>query len=287
MPSFDTPDPITVGFDVSVGNAHITAADRGTTVVDVHPTDPTSDADVKAAEATRVEFDQGQLTVRSSRLRSLLDRTGASVDVTIQVPTGSSLHGTVGMGDIRAAGRFGECRLKTGLGRIQLDEAATLHLKSGAGDVAVDRVTGHADVVAAAGDVAVRELGSTGAIRNSNGATWVGTATGEVRLHAANGDIALELAHAGVVAKSANGDVRLEEVVRGSVVLETQIGDLEVGIRPGTAAWLDLSSRAGAVHNTLDSVDAPDATTATVEVRGRTSIGEILVRRPRGATDAA
>ena len=96
-------------------------------------------------------------------------------------------------------------------------------------------------------------------IKNSNGDTWVGSAGGDLRVKAANGNIAVDLAQASVVAKSANGDVRLGEVVRGSVVLETAIGDLEVGIREGTAAWLDVNARAGKVHNTLEASGAPEA----------------------------
>jgi hypothetical protein len=68
--------------------------------------------------------------------------------------------------------------------------------------------------------------------------------------------------------------------VRGSVVIETKIGDLEVGIREGTAAWLDVSSRFGHVHNALEAADAPETTTDTVEVRARTSVGEVVIRRP-------
>jgi hypothetical protein len=74
--------------------------------------------------------------------------------------------------------------------------------------------------------------------------------------------------------------VRLGEVVRGSVVLETKIGDLEVGIREGTAAWLDVSSHVGRIHNTLDAVEAPETSAETVEVRARTSVGEVVIRRP-------
>ncbi len=56
---------------------------------------------------------------------------------------------------------------------------------------------------------------------------------------------------ASVVAKSSNEDVRVSAVVRGSAVLETRAGDVEVGIREGTAAWLDVDARAGRVHNAL------------------------------------
>ena len=144
----------------------------------------------------------------------------------------------------------------------------------------MDRATGHAEVTTGSGDVRLRELDGSAVIKNSNGDTWIGAAGGDLRVNAANGDIAVDLAHASVGAKSANGDVRLGEVVRGSVVLETKMGDLEVGVREGTAAWLDVNSRFGHVHNSLDAADAPEPSAETVEVRARTSVGEIVIRRP-------
>jgi hypothetical protein len=90
----------------------------------------------------------------------------------------------------------------------------------------------------------------------------------------------VDKADASLVAKSANGDVRLGEAVRGSVVLETSLGDLEVGIRDGTAAWLDVRASAGKVHNSLDATEAPEESAETVEVRARTAAGNVLVRRP-------
>jgi DUF4097 and DUF4098 domain-containing protein YvlB len=128
--------------------------------------------------------------------------------------------------------------------------------------------------------VRLRELDDGAAIKNSNGDTWVGVAGGDLRLNAANGSIAVDRARGSVGAKSANGDVRLGEVVRGSVGLETKIGDLEVGIREGTAAWLDVNSRFGHVHNSLDAADVPEPSAETVEVHARTSVGEIVIRRP-------
>jgi DUF4097 and DUF4098 domain-containing protein YvlB len=87
------------------------------------------------------------------------------------------------------------------------------------------------------------------------------------------------VARASVNAKSANGDVRLGEAATGSVVLETHAGDVEVGIREGTAAWLDLSATAGRVHNELDATERPEGADQTVEVRARTSIGDVVIRR--------
>ena len=281
MPTFDTPEPITATIDLAVGDVRITVADHATTTVEVRPTDASDEEDRKAAERTRVEYANDELVVKAPKLRSWLSRRdGGSIDVTVELPAGSRVHGTVGMGDVHADGPLGDCRIKTGLGRIALDSAEALNLKSGAGDITVDRAAGHAEVTTGSGDVRLGALDSTAVIKNSNGDTWVGVAAGELRVNAANGSIAVELAQAGVAAKSANGDVRVGEVVRGSVVLETKIGDLEVGVREGTAAWLDLNARFGHLHNALDAAEAPEPTAETVDVRARTSVGEIVVRRP-------
>jgi DUF4097 and DUF4098 domain-containing protein YvlB len=280
MPTFDTPEPISATIDLAVGDVRISAGDRGDTVVEVQPSDAANQDDVKAAELTRVEYANERLLVEAPKLRSWLSRSGGSIDVTIELPAGSHVHGSLGMGGIHCEGRLGDCRIRTGLGRIRLDRAGTLNLKTGAGDIIVDRATGHAEVTAGSGDVRLGELDHSAVIKNSNGDTWVGVAGGDLRLNAANGDIAVDLAHAGVAAKSANGDVRLGEVVRGSVVLETKIGDLEVAIREGTAAWLDVNARFGQLHNSLDAAEAPDPSAETVEVRARTCVGEIVIRRP-------
>ena len=173
-------------------------------------------------------------------------------------------------------GRLGQSRIKTGIGHIRLDRADKLNLTTGT----VDRATGHADITAGSGEVRVRELDSSAVVKNSNGDTWVGLAGGELRVSAANGDIAVDAAQAGVVARSSNGDVRLGEAVRRSVVLETKLGDVEVGIREGTAAWLDVRPAAGRVHNALEAAEAPEPSSETVEVRARTSAGDVVIRRP-------
>ena len=63
-------------------------------------------------------------------------------------------------------------------------------------------------------------------------------------------------------------------------MLETKIGELEVGIREGSAAWLDVSSGHGRVHNALEAADAPAPSAETVRVRARTTIGDIVIGRP-------
>jgi hypothetical protein len=279
--TFETPQPISATITVVLGDIRISAGDRDTTVVEVQPSDPTNGEDRKAAEQTVVDYAGGHLHVKAPKLRSWLPgHKGGSVDITVQLPAGSNVHGGGQLADFHTDGRLGETRITIGLGRIRVDEAATLSVKSGTGDITVGRVTGDADVTAGSGEVRLRELDAAATVKNSNGDTWVGEVRGDAQLKAANGSIAVDRANAGIGARSAHGDVRLGEVVRGSVVLETKVGDLEVGIREGTAAWLDISSRLGKLHNGLERADKPGSSAETVEVRARTSVGDIVVRRP-------
>ena len=69
--TFESPGPITANLDVVVGDVRIAAGERADTVVDVRPSDPSNQEDTKAAEQTRVEFEQGHLLVKTPKLRSL------------------------------------------------------------------------------------------------------------------------------------------------------------------------------------------------------------------------
>lgn len=279
MPTFDTREPITAVVALVMGEVRISAGKRATTIVAVDPSDAADAQDVQAAQLTRVEYGDGRLLVKAPRPRSWSGRKGGSVDVAIELPAGSDVIGHAASGDFHGDGRLGDCRLKLGLGQIQLDEVGTLSVKCGAGDVGVRHVAHRAEVATGTGDVRFEELGEGAEIKNANGDTWVGVARGDLRVRTANGSVAVGSAHAGVSVKAANGDIRLGDVARGSVAVETHAGDLEVGIHEGTSAWLDLNASAGRVHNGLEAAERPEDAVETVEVRARTSIGDIVVQR--------
>lgn len=280
MPTFDTPEPISATVEPVVGNVRIIASDRADTVVELRPHDPSKPSDVKATEQTRVEFSGGALSVRAPKIRPFdVSNETRSIEVTIELPAGSRVHGSTGLGDLHGTGRLGECRFKSGTGHIHLDHTGQLDVHTAFGNVVVERVDGNAEITTGSGRVHVVELDGSAVVKNSNGDTTIGTVTGPVQVRAANGHITVEHAADAVDAKTANGSVKVHEVARGSVVLETGMGDIEVGIHEGTAAWLDVKTRFGRVHNTMDATDAPDPASDNVEVRAHTTFGEITVRR--------
>jgi DUF4097 and DUF4098 domain-containing protein YvlB len=279
MPTFDTPEPISVTLEPVVGNVRVVATDRTDTVVHVAPTDPADASDVKAAEQTRVEFTAGTLTVKGPRM-NLFDFSNRtrSIDVLIELPAGSRVHGSTGVGDLHAAGRLGEVRYKSGTGHLQLEHTGELHLHTATGNVVVEQVAGSAEVTSSSGRIQLVEIDGTAQVKNSNGHTVLGDVAGAVRVRAANGDITVERAGDAVDAKTANGSVRVNEVIRGVAELQTSMGDIEVGVRRGSAAWLDVKTQFGRVHNSMDAVESPDTAADKVEVRANTSFGEITIR---------
>lgn len=283
MPEFATPEPIAVTLDVTAGHVMIRASDRADTAVEVRPADASRDVDVQAAENTQVEYANGQLSVKSprNRFRTLFGRT-PSIEVTIDLPSDSRVDAK-GWADYQAQGRLGESVFETAVGSIRLDQTGRLKLRTAAGNVSVGRSNGPIDVSTSSGKVWIGEIDGEAVVKSANGEITVGDVTGDVRLTTANGDITVYRALAAVNAKTANGSVRIGEVVRGSVLLETGFGDVELGVREGTAAWLDVSSDHGSVRSELEASDHPGKSDDTVEVRGRTAYGDIVIRRPLNA----
>ncbi|MFL5909991.1 MAG: DUF4097 family beta strand repeat-containing protein [Gaiellaceae bacterium] len=285
MPSYDSPRPITATVELVVGELRIVAADRTDTVVDVRPSDPGSDADVRAADQTRVDYGDGRLLVKTPKQRGLgLFGKPGSVDVTLDLPAGSEVHAETGVGGVRTAGVIAACRVRSGAGDVQLDRVGTLALDTGAGRVDVDAVAGRADISTGSGALRVREIDGPAVLKNSNGDSWIGSVTGELRINAANGAIAVDRAGGGVVASTANGDIRVGAAARGTASLKTGFGEIDVGIPAGTAAKLDVSTSFGRVRNQLESAEGPRETDETLDLRARSSYGDIVIRRATGAS---
>ena len=57
------------------------------------------------------------------------------------------------------------------------------------------------------------------------------------------------------------------------------VGELEVGIHPGSAAYLDVSAKNGTVQNLMETADQPAPSEETVQVYARNStFGNIIIR---------
>ncbi|GAB2714599.1 DUF4097 family beta strand repeat-containing protein [Nocardia thraciensis] len=208
MSTFTTPEPIALSVEVLSGTVTVIASDRGDTVVDVRPADASKKGDVRAAEQTRVHFRDGALTVRTTKDWRTHTPFGGNptIEVTIEVPTGSRLKATTAVGRLLGTGALGECDLEVSAGDIILE----------------------------------RPLDS-------------------------------------VTAKVAKGDIRIGEATRGNLLLETMMGELEVGIAPSSAARLETNATYGTVQNRMGPVARTQNSGETVHVHARNAYGNIII----------
>jgi DUF4097 and DUF4098 domain-containing protein YvlB len=282
VPVFDTPNPIAVTIELGVADIHIAASDRADTVVEVRPTEAAKAADVAAAAQTRVEYGSGRLLIKSppKGWRQYSFRGGGeSVDVHIELPTGSQVRVEAGIASLHSTGRLGECRAKTGIGDIQLDHVGAVQLKTGGGDISVGRATGAAQITTGSGAVRIGHIDGSGAIKASNGDTWIGEVTGDLQVKAANGSVVVDRTCATVAAQTAKGDIRFNIVTGGAVLAQTAFGQVDIGILDGIAAWLDLNTSFGEVQSDLDAAGAPESDGDAVKIVARTSYGDIAIHR--------
>ncbi|WP_306207564.1 DUF4097 family beta strand repeat-containing protein [Actinoplanes sp. RD1] len=280
MTTFDTPRPITATLDLNVAEVRIAATERPDTIVEVRPRNPASDRDRQAAEQTKVEYADGSLLVRSPKTRAiaLFGKPGA-IEVEIALPAGSRVHATSALGGVDATGTLGDVTVKTATGDVALERTGSLQVTTAAGGVRLGEAAGDVRISTATGRVEAGRLHAGATVKNSNGFTGIGRVDGALKVSNANGDITVHRAGDDVTVTTANGSVRLEEVVAGTVSLQTAAGSLHIGVAQGTAAHLDLHTHFGKVRSELEQIGEPERGERAVQVRARTSMGNIDIVR--------
>lgn len=265
MATFPTPEPISASIEIVSGCVHVVATDRDDTVVQVSPRDPNRASDVRIADAARVEFRNGNLTVSAGRRFISVGRGGA-VSIDIECPSRSRLRVSSDSAQVRADGQFGDCRFSTA-----------------SGDAAVDSVAGNIKADSASGAIAVETLTGRAVISTASGAGTFGALTGDVKFRAASGSLSVENLHGTVNAQTSSGDIAVSAARTGAISVQSGSGDIEIGVAEGTAARLDLRTRSGEVRNTLRPADGPTGGDETLRIDVRTGSGDIAVARARPA----
>lgn len=185
------------------------------------------------------------VTVAAAEIAALRVRAGAA-EVRADVAVGEvDIEGTGAVDLVETRGRAG---VRCGAAAVRVGTTrGALRVRGGAGEVAVDHVLGAVEVVAGAGRVRL----------------------GEVR-----GDVAVRLA---------GGEVAVADVVSGDLELTTGAGRIDVGVRAGVDARLDLRTLTGRARSELPvhaaRVGAADRPAGDpVRVRARSNAGDVVVR---------
>ena len=277
MPTFSTPTPIDLAIKLPVGAIEIIAGDRDDTVVTVSPTNPAKAVDVRGAQETKVDFDGQRLTITGPRPRFSFVGPFESIDVKVELPTGSRLTAENSGGPVKSIGRLGATRIKSSL--VDLDTTGDLWVRAMNGNVTVANADGGVEITADHGQIRVGTVTGDAVLKASHGSITVAESGGDLEAKLSYGDLVITKALGSVEAKTAYGSIELLEVSSGSVQVESGYGTVTIGVRPGIPAWLDLSSKDGRVRNELGGDRAPEPSEQTVAVRARTQYGDITVQQ--------
>lgn len=162
MPTFDTPQPISVLVNLAVGDVTLIATDRFDTEVTVAAVDPANSLSVQAAQAVQVSYAPGQLTVKQSM--PWYQSYGSSVppalaSITVELPVGSQLRGQTALGGYSSQGLLGECDLNVSNGEVRLDAIGqTLRVRGSNGDIAARQVGGDVEVKTSNGNILIGDV---------------------------------------------------------------------------------------------------------------------------------
>ena len=268
MPTFATPEPISVRIEGFEGSIRLVASDRDDTVVEVVPRDPSREADVWAAEHTRVDFQDRKLVVAGAKRGLALFRHCAT-DVHIGLPARSRLHASLGAADLRATGEFGDVRVA-----------------SASADVEVDTVTGHLKAATSSGSFTVHALHGSASIDAASGGVTVGDLDGDLKFKAASGSLTVDRLSGYVKSRTASGSVDVAAATRGVLSAHTSSGAVAVGITEGTAVRLDIITGSGVVGSDLEPSDGPQQGDEKFALTVRSGSGDVSIRRTKPARDA-
>ena len=244
MPAYESLAPVDADIDVSAGHVEVVASDRADTTVEVAPTNPGRSGDVSLAREATVAFENNRLRVRVPPRVRLLGPSG-SVDVRIELPTGSRAEIESAYGSVRLRGEFGTTRIVAKYGNVSADRVGDLVLVSPHGEVDIAEVDGRLDVTAAHGHVRIGRIAGAARLRGSHGTLTLGTTEAE----------------------------------GGILRLENGYAEVEVGVPDGVVAWVDASSAHAAVRNELTPGPEAAGTDRTIELHLRANWGDVLIRR--------
>jgi hypothetical protein len=281
VPTYNTPTPIDLAINLQVGGIEVFASDRADTVVTVSATNPTKSVDRRGAEETKVDFDGQRITITGPRPRISWIGPTESVDVKIELPTGSRLTAEIAVGGLRTVGRLGATRIKASMGPVEVDATGDLWLRASHGNATLGTAEGGIEITADHGQIRVGTVTGDAILKASHGTILIGESGGDLDAKLSYGDLEITRALASVAAKTAYGSIQLREISSGSIQVESGYGQVTIGVRSGVPAWLDLSSKDGHVRNELDGDRAPEPSEQTVAVRARTQYGDITIQRAR------
>jgi hypothetical protein len=267
---------------------------QGPVELDVRLTSGDIEVDPTAEGRVEVELiahdEESQRLIDNARIE--LNAQGHRPTVVIDVPQKKGFS-------ITLFGRSGiECRVRcphdSGLSirtkSADIEARGTLgglNVQTASGDIDIDRVSGGVNVKSASSDFSAREVGPTN-IQTASGDIDISCVRGPVNITSVSGDISIGEAYDNVNTNTVSGDQDHGAVMTGVVAAHSVSGDITIGVRRGSKAFLECTTVSGDTSSELEMTgDGPAAgdNAPFVEVRAKTVSGDIRITRASAPTD--
>ena len=261
--TFEVAGPIDAELHLAAGDIAVEAAAGSPVDVELVAHDEESQ---RLVDAAKVELANGRLVVDVPQrkggfgLAFVFGRSGISCRV--RCPEGSSIAARTKSADVTTRGTL-----------------ASITIATASGDVRTDRATGAVTVKSASGDASVGDTDGDVTVQTASGDIELRTVRGTVTVQTASGDLVVDEAYGDVNASTVSGDQHLRAVTQGRVAAHAVSGDVLIGVRRGSAAYLDCSSVSGDTSSDLDGLDGAPSEGRLVEIRAKTVSGDIKIVR--------
>ncbi|HZE66177.1 MAG TPA: DUF4097 family beta strand repeat-containing protein [Sporichthyaceae bacterium] len=188
-------------------------------------------------------------------------RRKGSVDVVVEVPSGTALKLSTMDADVTVTGRCGRADVATGSAGITLDTVdGDLRLRYGSGESSVEAVHGSVQVKAGSGSARFGEV---------TGGLHCGFGSGSLDATVVRGDLR---------SRSGSGHVSVG-AVHGDVDVATGSGGFTLGVPTGVAARLDVTTGSGQLHSDLPVEQNASPGARPITIRARTGSGDVRLTR--------
>lgn len=198
---------------------------------------------------------------------SLFGRSG--ITCRIRAPRGSQVNVRSKSADVSVRGTVGSVNLTTA-----------------SGDVLLEDVEGGLNVKSASGGVRARDVGAGVNIATASGDIELEVVRGPINVATASGDLTVAEAWDNVNANTVSGDQEHGAVYKGTIAAHSVSGDVHIGVRRGSKAFLDCNTVSGDTSSELDMLpEPPSGDGPLVELRVKTVSGDILITRAPAPAD--
>jgi DUF4097 and DUF4098 domain-containing protein YvlB len=266
---FETHRPVDLYVENGSGLVAVTADEVTATTIEVTG---------RHAEDAIVRQDGDQISVIAPRSRTAFLGGDSKLDMTITVPTGSTIATKTGSADVIARGTYRAGQIKSGSGDVTVEtfDGPAL-VETGSGDVRIESADQELRVKSGSGDVRLVYAGGALRVSTGSGDVEIGTSAAPAVIKTGSGDLSVTEARDDVAMTTGSGDFVVRSAARGRLSAKGASGDVRVGVPAGVPVWTDISTVSGRIRSGLQGVGEPEEGADHVELRAKTVSGDIVL----------